>query len=87
MFGGVAFLIRRHMAISASSQGGVLVMSIPDGQPTWWRRPGPPPRAAPGGISRRQVWPLRAAAQAVHSGSCLPWAVWRDATGSYQVHD
>jgi hypothetical protein len=30
MFGGLAFLIRGHMAISASGQGGVLVHVAPD---------------------------------------------------------
>jgi hypothetical protein len=30
MFGGLAFLIRGHMAISASGQGGVLVHADPD---------------------------------------------------------
>jgi hypothetical protein len=30
MFGGLAFLIRGHMAISASGQGGVLVHCHPD---------------------------------------------------------
>jgi hypothetical protein len=30
MFGGLAFLIRRHMAISASGQGGVLVRVAPE---------------------------------------------------------
>jgi len=31
MFGGLAFLIRGHMAISASGQGGVLVHADPEG--------------------------------------------------------
>jgi hypothetical protein len=31
MFGGLAFLIRGHMAISASGQGGVLVHVDPEG--------------------------------------------------------
>jgi len=30
MFGGLAFLIRGHMAISASGQGGVLVQVAPE---------------------------------------------------------
>lgn len=30
MFGGIAFLIRGHMAISASGQGGVLVHADPE---------------------------------------------------------
>jgi TfoX N-terminal domain len=30
MFGGLAFLIRGHMAISASGQGGVLVQVTPE---------------------------------------------------------
>ena len=43
MFGGLAFLIRGHMAISASGQGGVLVHVDPGNQPASWPRPGPRP--------------------------------------------
>ena len=44
MFGGLAFLIRGHMAISASGQGRGWSTSIPGGQATSWLRPGPPRR-------------------------------------------
>jgi len=43
MFGGLAFLIRGHMAISASGQGGGWSTSIPGGQTTSRPRPRPPP--------------------------------------------
>jgi hypothetical protein len=38
MFGGLAFLIRGHMAIAASSEGGAMVRVDPTQSDTWWRQ-------------------------------------------------
>jgi hypothetical protein len=44
MFGGLAFLIRGHMGLVPAAKAACWSTSIPDDQPTWWLRPGPPPR-------------------------------------------